>query len=180
MLIKPNTMWPALIFAARRNDRVSGRTAILVVSIIIRNGFNHLGAPSGNKWAIDALGALEYDDKMNDIHIGRPNDKGKIKWLDKLNVYGVNPIKFTKIIDENNGLIAEFVPFSEIENVRLICSFINVRIKYNDKKMRDGNIQKKNWTVIIINIFLNSRSIVNLLIDINLKGSKAEKMSNIN
>jgi len=43
------TMWPALIFAANRNDRVNGRTIILVVSIRTRNGFNQSGAPSGRK-----------------------------------------------------------------------------------------------------------------------------------
>jgi len=44
-----NTMCPALIFAANRKDRVNGRTEILVVSIKIRNGFSHVGAPSGKK-----------------------------------------------------------------------------------------------------------------------------------
>lgn len=42
-------MWPALMFAASRNDKVSGRTVILVVSIRTRNGFNQSGAPSGRK-----------------------------------------------------------------------------------------------------------------------------------
>lgn len=48
-LRRPKTMWPALILAAKRNDRVRGRTVILVVSIITRNGFNQSGAPSGRK-----------------------------------------------------------------------------------------------------------------------------------
>jgi hypothetical protein len=42
-------MWPALMLAAKRKDRVSGRTRILVDSIRTRNGFSHVGAPSGNR-----------------------------------------------------------------------------------------------------------------------------------
>jgi len=49
-------MCPALMFAARRKERVIGRTVILVVSINTKNGFNQSGAPSGRKWAINILG----------------------------------------------------------------------------------------------------------------------------
>lgn len=55
-LINVRTMCPAVIFAASRNDRVIGRTRILVVSIITKNGFNHSGAPSGKKCATDFFG----------------------------------------------------------------------------------------------------------------------------
>jgi len=103
-------MWPALILAASRKDRVSGRTKILVVSIIIRKGFNQSGAPSGNKWAIDAFGDLENVDNIKDIHKGKPNDIVKIKCLDKLKVYGTSPSKLIKIIIENNGVIIDPVP----------------------------------------------------------------------
>jgi hypothetical protein len=37
----------AVILAANWKDSVTGRTKILVVSIITRNGFSHSGAPSG-------------------------------------------------------------------------------------------------------------------------------------
>lgn len=43
------------MFAANRNDRVIGRTVILVVSIIIRAGLSQVGAPSGRKWATNCL-----------------------------------------------------------------------------------------------------------------------------
>ena len=55
-LIRVSTMWPAVMLAANRNDSVIGRTMILVVSIITKNGFNHSGAPSGKKCAIDFFG----------------------------------------------------------------------------------------------------------------------------
>ena len=40
MPTSPNTMCPAVMFAASRNDRVSGRTSTLVVSMSTRNGFS--------------------------------------------------------------------------------------------------------------------------------------------
>jgi hypothetical protein len=47
--IRLRTIWPALMLAANRNDRVRGRTRTLVVSIRTRKGFNQSGAPSGKK-----------------------------------------------------------------------------------------------------------------------------------
>lgn len=81
-----NTIWPALIFAASRNDKVIGRTKILVVSISTKNGFNQLGAPSGRKWATDAFGDLENLDRIILNHSGSPNLRVKIRWLVVLNI----------------------------------------------------------------------------------------------
>ena len=44
------------MLAARRKDRVRGRTITLVVSIRTKNGLSQSGAPSGRKWAVDFLG----------------------------------------------------------------------------------------------------------------------------
>lgn len=99
------------MLAASRKDKVNGRTKILVVSMRIRNGFSQSGAPSGNRWAVDALGAFAKVDNKKDIHNGRPNDIVKIKWLDKLKVYGTSPSKLIRIIIENRGVIIEPVPF---------------------------------------------------------------------
>lgn len=80
------TMWPALMLAAKRNDKVIGRTKILVVSISTRNGFNQSGAPSGRKWATEALGDLEKDERIILNHNGKPNLRVKIKCLVVLNM----------------------------------------------------------------------------------------------
>lgn len=40
---------PVLIFAANRKERVRGRTVELMVSMIIRKGHSHPGAPAGIK-----------------------------------------------------------------------------------------------------------------------------------
>ena len=49
------TMWPALMFAARRKERVKGREKVLIVSTSDRNGLSHCGAPWGSRLAIVAL-----------------------------------------------------------------------------------------------------------------------------
>ena len=72
-------MCPALIFAASRNDRVIGRTAILVDSISTRNGFSQSGAPSGRRCARVALVLWIVLDRISDNHRGRPNVKVKIR-----------------------------------------------------------------------------------------------------
>jgi len=79
-------MWPALIFAASRKDRVIGRTIILDDSINTRNGFNQSGAPSGSKWAIVALIDFMVLDMINNIHIGSPILKVNRRCLVTLNV----------------------------------------------------------------------------------------------
>ena len=72
-------MWPALIFAANRKDKVIGRTVILVVSINTKNGFSQSGAPSGRKWAIDFFKDLINLDIIIESHSGRPKINVKIK-----------------------------------------------------------------------------------------------------
>jgi hypothetical protein len=91
-------MCPALILAANRNERVRGRTVILVVSINTRNGFNQSGAPSGRKWATDALNDLVNLDNTILNHTGSPIVRVKIKCLEVLNIYGISPNKLIRII----------------------------------------------------------------------------------
>ena len=81
-----NTIWPALMLAARRNERVRGRTRTLVVSIRTRNGFNQSGAPSGRKCAVDFLGLLENLEMINLSQMGRPRVRVNTKCLDVLKV----------------------------------------------------------------------------------------------
>lgn len=81
-----STTWPALIFAAKRNDRVTGRTIILVVSIRTRNGLSQSGAPSGRMWATDAFGDLVNEDKIILSHNGNPKVNVKIRCLEVLNI----------------------------------------------------------------------------------------------
>jgi len=68
---------------------------------------------------------LENLDIIIDNHRGRPNLRVKIRWLDKLNVYGINPIKLMKIIMVNRGVISDLNPFRLYINVRL--SWIKIK-----------------------------------------------------
>ena len=65
-------MWPALILAARRNERVRGRDEVLVVSTNDRNGLSHCGVPWGTKLASVAEVSKLRDDKIYVSHKGRP------------------------------------------------------------------------------------------------------------
>jgi len=168
MLIRPKTICPALMLAANRNESVNGRTIILVVSIKIRNGFSHLGAPSGSKWAKEVFTVFLYEDRINDSQIGSPNVSVKIRWLDRLKVYGIKPIKLIAIINMNRFEIIEFIPFSFIVNVRVTCSFIIEMIIYIDDNIRLGIIQNDSCIISTSAIFETSRMIVDLFIDVNL------------
>lgn len=117
-LISVSTMWPAVMFAANRNDRVIGRTKILVVSISTRNGFSHSGAPSGKKCATDFFGECANDEMIILNHIGSPIDKVKIKCLDEDREYGTIPIRLTRIIRINSVVTIEDIPFRLIDVVR--------------------------------------------------------------
>jgi hypothetical protein len=125
----PRTICPALMLAANRNDKVSGRTEILVVSISTRNGFNQSGAPSGKKCAINILGNFVSLERIMDIHNGSPRAKVKIRCLDDLNEYGIKPIKLIRIIRMKSDVILSFNPLRCIDMVRFNWDIMVILIK---------------------------------------------------
>lgn len=48
---KPIIKWPAIIFAAKRIDKVKGRIKCLILSINTIKGAKTNGLPLGTKWA---------------------------------------------------------------------------------------------------------------------------------
>lgn len=74
-------MCPALMLAARRNERVINRTEILNVSVTTRNGFSHSGAPLGRRWATKDFGAWERALMIKLNQRGSPRDRVRIKCL---------------------------------------------------------------------------------------------------
>jgi hypothetical protein len=111
-------MCPAVIFAASRNDRVIGCTNTLIVSVNTRNGFSHVGAPSGRKCAIVFLGCLVSLDRIINIHIGSPMDRVIIRCLVFLREYGVIPKRFDRIIVMKIVDTRADIPFMCVEYVR--------------------------------------------------------------
>ena len=108
-------MCPAVMFAASRNDSVIGWTNTLIVSVSTRNGFNHVGAPSGRKCAIVFLGCLVSLDKIISIHIGRPMHSVIIRCLVFLKEYGVIPRRFDRIIVMKIVDTSADIPFMWVE-----------------------------------------------------------------
>lgn len=80
-----NTTCPALMFAARRKDRVIGRRIALTVSIRTKKGFNQSGAPEGRRLARKEVGEFETEDKIRANHIGIPSLRVNNRWLEYLN-----------------------------------------------------------------------------------------------
>lgn len=81
ILMRDRTICPALMFAAKRKERVAGRAEMLVVSINTRNGFNQSGAPPGSRFARNFSGLLISEERISLNHKIRPNERVKIRWL---------------------------------------------------------------------------------------------------
>lgn len=172
-------MCPALIFAARRNERVIGRTVTLVVSISTKNGFNQSGAPSGRKWAIDFMIALVNVDSIIDNHSGSPKINVKIKCLDDLKKYGINPNKLIKIIEKNSVEIVWLSPFRWNMYVRVSWAVIINRNGVIIEFARAVDIQNENCVNIINVIFITKNNLIDGFSELNLIGSNEEKISGI-
>ena len=93
------------MFAVSRTDKVIGRTIILTVSIITKNGFKGAGAPIGNSPATTELGLKKIAEIINESHKGKPRDKETAKCLVGLKTYGISPLKFIKIKNKNKPVI---------------------------------------------------------------------------
>jgi len=147
-------MCPALILAANRNDRVKGRTNTLVVSIRTKNGFSQSGAPSGRKWAVDFLGLCENLDIINLIQIGRPKVSVKIKCLEVLKVYGINPIRFTIISKKKMEDKVVDMPFKWRPEVRDSC--VKIVCFTGDLNLVDREFitQNEDWIISKIRVFV--------------------------
>jgi len=70
-------MWPAIIFADSRIDKVKGRIKFLIVSIITMKGQRTIGVLRGTKWHIVFSGDSH---RLLDIMV---NQKGKAKVIEK-------------------------------------------------------------------------------------------------
>ena len=84
MAISIITMCPALMLAARRNERVIDRTETLVDSTSTRKGFSHEGAPPGRRAAMNAIGEEKIDERMSLSQSVHPKEKVSSRWLEAL------------------------------------------------------------------------------------------------
>lgn len=116
--IKARTMCPALMLAASRNERVAGRTTVLIVSAKVRNGFSQAGAPSGRSAAMNEEMLFLADLMIKANHRGRPKVKVNRRCLDDGRTYGISPVQFVKIRRRKSGEMREVIPLIDLPNVR--------------------------------------------------------------
>ena len=106
------------MLAARRKERVIGRSKILTVSISTKKGFNQSGAPEGRRPAAKEDGAFTIEERIRANHIGSPNLRVNNKCLVDLKTYGRRPRKFMRINITKRGAIKEVVDEICRPNVR--------------------------------------------------------------
>ncbi len=176
-LISVSTMCPAVMLAASRNDSVIGRTRILVVSIITRNGFSHSGAPSGRKCATDFLGEYANDEIIILSHIGSPIDSVRIKCLEDDSEYGIIPIRLMPIIVTNNAVTIEDIPFRLIDSVRESCVIITLINGNATILFRCLYFHICGWIITRSTMFSIIARVVDGKSKVKFLGSKIEKMS---
>lgn len=80
LLHKAIRMWPAVILAARRTDRVMGRITCLTVSIKVINWERGRGVPKGTRWLKKCWVFLNILNKIILNHIGTANVKVNVIW----------------------------------------------------------------------------------------------------
>lgn len=170
-------MWPAVMFAANRNDRVIGWTNTLIVSVSTRNGFSHVGAPSGRKCAIVFLGCFVSLDRIISIHIGSPMDRVIIKCLVFLREYGVIPRRFDRIIVIKIVDTRADIPFIWVEYVRDNWEKIveNMGKSLTVARFIDG--QNDKFSITMMNKDTSRRGVRVGTTDEYTNGSNVEKMS---
>ena len=105
-----NNKWPATILAANRIDNVIGRIIFLTVSIITIIGIKNEGVPKGTRWANSLLYWNTIENNIVPIQIGKAKTKVIDKCLVLVKIYGINPIKFEKIIKKNTEIKIKIVP----------------------------------------------------------------------
>jgi len=74
-------MCPAPIFAAKRTDKVIGRTPTLTVSTRTKKGFKGAGAPEGKKWERNPTGLQKALESRRLNQKGTAIEKEITRWL---------------------------------------------------------------------------------------------------
>lgn len=72
-------MWPAVMLAARRKHKVTGRKNTLADSINTRGEVNHSGVPEGKNAAANFINRRR-EERIKVSHIGRPKGSVSARW----------------------------------------------------------------------------------------------------
>lgn len=175
-----STTCPALILAARRKDKVIGRSKILTVSISTRNGLSQSGAPEGSREAAKYEGELRIEERIKASHMGSPRLNVNKRWLVDLNTYGRSPIKFVIINIMKRGAKRAWEEDRRDLNVRDSWDLIIETVECKIQKGRDGQSQNTEEVNIKRVMFRDqNRSGLKEEWRVKVFGSKEEKISSI-
>ncbi len=172
------TMCPALILAARRKDRVIGRTEKLEDSTMTRNGLSHDGAPLGRSMATKFIGREKREERIILIQRVRPKEKVNKRWLVRLKVYGERLIRLKMIRNRKRHEVIAFQPRSFCARERASCLRIVFRTRSVSQVVCGGAIQ----VVVIRGHRIRAFRSQNILVrkgrlEVAISGSKEVKLS---
>lgn len=119
---KVKRRWPAIIFAAKRTERVIGRIIFLTSSIMTIKGIKAGGVPIGTKWAKNEVKLFTKLKIIKLSHKGRAKVKVIARWLVAVNVNERRPNVLLKIIIKNREMNSKIFIFFLLR--RIINSFI--------------------------------------------------------
>lgn len=126
-----NKRCPAIIFAARRTDKVIGRMILLTSSIKTIKGINTGGVPEGTKWARNSVRLFVNLNIIKATQRGRAKERVIAIWLVAVKVKERSPIVLFIIIKlkmEIKMMILVFLDLRSIENSLFIEKIIFVTI----------------------------------------------------
>jgi len=110
-LTKAIKICPAVMFAAKRTERVIGRIICLTLSIRVINWERAIGVLKGTRWAKKWFVLLRALKSQKANQRGKAKDRVKAMWAVSVKTYGKRPIKFRVKININSVTIKFLFPF---------------------------------------------------------------------
>lgn len=126
--IRASSRWPAIILAASRTERVSGRITLLIISIRTINGIRTGGVPSGTRCASMEAGDFSVPISMCPTHRGIAIPMVKIMWLEEVNTYGISPKALFSIIKINREIGIKINPGLEEGSIMALNSVYTLKV----------------------------------------------------
>ena len=139
--ISVRTICPAVMLAASRKERVSGRESVLRVSTRTRNGVSQEGAPLGERLAVVCMMLNVMAERIIVSHNGKPKLAVNKMWLVRLNMYGVSPTKLATIRTMNRVEITVGSPRIWRMFVWAVCRVIKIARDSEAQVSCEGRIQ---------------------------------------
>ena len=96
-----NKVCPAIIFANKRIDKLTGLKTYEITSIGTRSNANAKDVPDGKNNEKKAKPWVRTQTMLKAMKIKRAREKVTIKWLVNVKLYGINPIRFKQRITKN-------------------------------------------------------------------------------